>query len=136
MLFPYRPVYRILDFDPAAMNEVLIRMVCDLQGNLRVHKTIDKAPHQKLSCKIKSYGVRYNIFVYIVHLLAFRKQQGSLNVVISEWQDVIDGVPQGSVLAHQQFISMGSMKEAKVCLLKFADNTKMCNNVNYEDDTR
>ena len=58
-----------------------------------------------------------------------RKQRVVLNRQISDWRDILSGVPQGSVLHPLLFlIYMNDIDESVGCkILKFADDTKIYN---------
>ena len=61
-------------------------------------KAFNKVAHAKLIKKIQSYGINGNILNWIIDLLAQRKHRRRVNNVFSNWQEVINGIPQGSVI--------------------------------------
>ena len=61
-------------------------------------KAFDKVPHKRLLHKIESQGISGNVATWICEWLSDRKQQVVLNGQFSRLQDVLLGVPQGSVL--------------------------------------
>ena len=67
-------------------------------------KAFDKVPHAKLIKKIQSYGIKGNIINGIIDLLAHRKQRIRINNIFSNWQEVISGIPQGSVIGPLLFV--------------------------------
>jgi hypothetical protein len=67
-------------------------------------KAFDKVPHAKLIKKIQSYGIKGNIINWIIYLLAHRKQRVRINNIFSNWQEVISGIPQGSVIGPLLFV--------------------------------
>ena len=66
-------------------------------------KAFDKVPHQRLLLKIKAHGVYGNVADWIGEWLHDRKQTVVLNSENSRLQDVLSGVPQGSVLGPRLF---------------------------------
>ena len=61
-------------------------------------KAFDKVPHKSLLQKIESHGISGNVAAWIGERLCDCKQQVVLNGKFSRLQDVLLGVPQGSVL--------------------------------------
>ena len=61
-------------------------------------KAFDKVPHKRLLQKIESQGISGNVATWISEWLSDRKQQVVLNGQFSRLQDVLLGVPRGSVL--------------------------------------
>ena len=61
-------------------------------------KAFDKVPHQRLLYKLAKYGVGGKLLQWIKMWLTNRSQRVCLEGNVSEWVEVISGVPQGSVL--------------------------------------
>ena len=68
-------------------------------------KACDKVPHAKLIKKIQSYRIKGNIINWIIDPLAHRKQRVQINNIFSNWQEVISGISQGSVIGPLFWLS-------------------------------
>lgn len=90
-------------------------------------KAFDKVSHRKLLTKLNAYGIRGNVLSWIKDFLLDRRQQVSVKGEKSEWQHVLSGVPQGSVLGPILFIIfINDIPEAANSIVKiFADDTKL-----------
>ena len=77
--------------------------------------------------KLKGYGIRDNILMWIQDFLSNRKQRVSINGRNSEWRNVTSGIPQGSVLGPILFlIYINDLPSVVRCLIKlFADDAKL-----------
>ena len=61
-------------------------------------KAFDCVPHDLLLAKIAAYGIDDNLILYIHSYLLNRKQCVCINNILSEFNKVISGVPQGSIV--------------------------------------
>ena len=90
-------------------------------------KAFDKVPHKRLLHKIESHGISGNVAAWIGEWLCDRKQQVVLNGKFSRLQDVLSGVPQGSVLGPILFLIFVNDIDTVVSshIQKFADDCKV-----------
>ena len=65
---------------------------------LDFHKVLDKVPHQRLLLKLKANDIRNDVINWIEKWLTHRRQRVIVDGEISNWNYVLSGVPQGSVL--------------------------------------
>ena len=66
-------------------------------------KAFDCIPHDLLIAKLCSYGFDKNSLKFICSYLKGRKQRVKLNAEYSYWKEILNGVPQGSVLGPLLF---------------------------------
>jgi hypothetical protein len=99
-------------------------------------KAFDKVPHRRLMEKVRSYGIEEGICDWLESFLSNRKQQVIINGQRSEEEDVISGVPQGSVLGPLLFIIfINDLPElVKAALFLFADDSKIWKEIEGQHD--
>ena len=91
-------------------------------------KAFDKVDHNILLEKVKKHGIGGKLGRWIMEFLRGRKFRVVANGCISREEDVISGVPQGTVLAAILFVIMISDidENVKSCLVRsFADDTRV-----------
>ena len=100
-------------------------------------KAFDKVDINIAMAKIKSLGISGCLADWIYCFLSHRTQQVVVNSAKSSAQEVISGVPQGSVLGPLIFlILIGDIDEEVVAsfLSSFADDTRIGREVDCEND--
>ena len=61
-------------------------------------KAFDCIPHDLLIAKLHAYGLSFGIVTFLNWLLKDRKQNVKINNIFSAFQNILSGVPQGSIL--------------------------------------
>ena len=99
-------------------------------------KAFDKVAHKRLLIKLEGYGISPQLIQWIGSFLSGRRQKVRVNGAESEWEDVLSGVPQGSVLGPVLFIlfvnDLPEMIKTKVKM--YADDTKIYADVSNEEN--
>merc|ERR1712215_365877 len=93
--------------------------------------------HNILLEKVKKQGIGGNIGRWIMEFLGGRKFRVVGNGSMSREEDVISGVPQGTVLAAILFVIMISDidEDVKICIIRcFADGTRVNKKIKTNED--
>jgi hypothetical protein len=61
-------------------------------------KAFDKVSHRALIKKLEAYGFRGKLLEWLNDFLVGRRQSAVMDDTVSDWLNVLSGVPQGSVL--------------------------------------
>jgi ribonuclease P/MRP protein subunit RPP40 len=99
-------------------------------------KAFDKVPHERLFRKLLAHGIGGNILEWVRKWLTGRRQKVGVNKTYSGWENVISGVPQGSVLGPLLFLIYINDLDVGIDskLVKFADDTKLGRGVATEQE--
>ena len=99
-------------------------------------KAFDCVPHKRLLQKLTSFGISGNTFNWIKSFLLQRKQYVSVNGVKSKTENVLSGVPQGTVLGPILFVMyINDLLDGIVADgLLYADDTKLFKHIMNEND--
>ena len=81
-------------------------------------------------------GINGNLLRWIRQLLTGRKLRVVINGVMSDWQEVLSGIPQCSILRPLLFIIFINNLDQDITskILKFADDTKLLGGVKSQED--
>ena len=86
--------------------------------------------------KLQGYGIDGKVLKWVRHFLSCRRQRVRINGVMSSWEDVVSGVPQGSVLGPTLFVlfinDMPQMVDC--CIQLFADDAKIFGQVGGDNE--
>ena len=102
-------------------------------------KAFDKVDHKIVLSKIMKIGINGKIYEWIQSFLMNRYQSVMVNGITSDPQEVLSGVPQGSVLGPLIFLIMiGDINnEVKHSIVKsFADDTRATKSIASLDDVQ
>ena len=99
-------------------------------------KAFDCVPHKRLMSKLHSYGIRGNVYNWILDFLSDRSQFVSINNCNSDSIPVTSGVPQGSVLGPTLFVYyINDLPQIASNIVKiFANDTKLYTKITSELD--
>merc|ERR1712066_303853 len=100
-------------------------------------KAFDKVDHNILLEKVKKHGIGGKIGRWIMEFLKGRKFRVVANGCMSREEDVISGVPQGTVLTAILLVIMISDidEDVKMCIIRcFADDTRVKKKIRTNGD--
>ena len=63
-------------------------------------KAFDCLPHEFIIAKLNAYGFNLPALKLMHSYLSHRKQRTKVNHAYSSWEEILFGVPQGSILGH------------------------------------
>ena len=99
-------------------------------------KAFDTVPHKRLIHKLRAYGIRGKVLIWVKNFLSNRRQKVVLRNGFSAWEDVISGVPQGSILGPILFLlyvnDIPSIVSSTAKM--FADDTKLYCPIKTQED--
>ena len=101
-------------------------------------KAFDKVDHEILLEKVRNHGISGKLGKWIKEFLKNRKFKVVANGCMSEEENVLSGVPQGTVLAAILFVIMISDIDENVkksIVRSFADDTRVNKKISSESDT-
>ena len=78
-------------------HKIVIAMLIDL------YEAFDCLPHKLLLAKLSAYGLSNDTCNLLTSYLSYRKQRVKFSKFRSSWSEIINGVPQGSILAPLLF---------------------------------
>ena len=93
---------------------------------MNLSKTFDTINHELLIAKLHAYGFSKSSLTLLFNYLSDRWKRTKINLSFSDWHELLQGVPQGSVLGPLLFnIYLNDifyiLKDAIIC--NFADDT-------------
>jgi hypothetical protein len=103
---------------------------------LDFRKAFDSVPHKRLVEKLKMYGLKGKLLLWIEDFLRSRTMKVELRGVFSRLIEVLSGVPQGSVLGPLLFLLyVNELPEwIKNNIRMFADDTKIWKTIESKQD--
>ena len=102
-------------------------------------KAFDKVDHSILMRKVIGQGIKGKIGRWILEFLSNRKFKVIIDGIESEEEDVLSGVPQGTVMAAILFTIMISDidEDVRQCIVRcFADDTRINKRIKSKDDIK
>ena len=90
-------------------------------------KTFDTVSHKRLIYKLRQYGIKGKVLLWIQSFLEGRRQRVVLRSGHSSWKNVRSGVPQDSILGPLLFLLyVNDLPDSVKAMAKmFVDDTKL-----------
>ena len=105
---------------------------------LDYQKAFDTVPHRRLMVKLKWYGVGESLLNWISEFVSLREMRVVVGGAGSQWEPVLSGIPQGSILGPLFFVlyvnELPKLVTSRVKL--FADDTKLWRVIKNNDDVQ
>ena len=71
---------------------------------LDISRAFDRVRHTGLLYKLRKYGIEGDLLEWIADYLRDRQQRVYIDGVVSDWCNIVAGVPQGSILGPRLFL--------------------------------
>ena len=98
-------------------------------------KAYDKVDHKVLLSKLYKMGIRGKNLTLITHWLTYRVQCTKVGASLSQWDQVLSGIPQGSVLGPLLLLLF--IWDIKLDHIQLIQNPQIRSNIlKYVDDTK
>ena len=99
-------------------------------------KALDSVQHKRLLYKLSVYGIQGKLLNWIKSFLTNRRQRVLLNGSPSDWEVVVSGVPQGTIMGPIFFLLfVNDVPNTLNCnVMVFADDAKLYSTINEEQD--
>ena len=98
----------------------------------------DCLPHSLLIAKLNAYGFDNNVMRFVYDYLTLRKQRTKVSGTYSSWQEILSGVPQGSIITQQWLMQLvfhcRGLWYCKLCRWKLFFIIEDCDIANYADE--
>lgn len=103
---------------------------------LDYRKAFDSVPHKRLLSKLKAMGIPAKFLAWIKDFLSHRRMRVRVNGSFSQWENVISGVPQGSILGPLLFLLfVNDLPDSIISSIRmFADDVKLSAAIKTETD--
>ena len=101
-------------------------------------KAFDTVPHARLCHKLYSSGIGGNLLSWLEDFLRDRKQRVCVSGAHSEWENVLSGVPQGSVIGPTLFLVFINDLPDRISsnIQIFADDSKIYRHIRSDLDLK